>query len=468
VPEAEVCTAGLLLVVSREPSTLNSLWNLGRTHSWQIKQAASGLEAREQLESGLIPDLVLLDMTPGAMDILYALRWLHRARPELPVILLSCTGEPEAGEGVRSRARVDWLVKPIPEQQLGMVLQARLGTAIQKIAPASAGTEQISEDSFFIAATPVMRNLRAQIELLAKVNVPVLILGESGSGKEITARLIHKLSGPCWSRFLKAHCAALPTELLESEMFGYDRGALAGTHPDESEESASCARGTILLDEIAEMPGSLQARLLYAMQDKQFFRLGGESTFQVRILAATSTNIEQALNEKKLRMDLYKRLSVFTVHVPPLRKRKDDIPLLLEHFMNRMAKHYRLPPRPFSAELLWECQRYCWPGNVRELENFVKRYLVMEDDSIAANQRKSGLDPLPEEVSHLRVREQRTAEENNLKTLVRNIKGEAEKNVITTALEQTHWNRKEAAQLLRISYRGLLYKIQQYQLRPIA
>jgi two-component system, NtrC family, response regulator AtoC len=356
-----------------------------------------------------------------------------------------------------------------------MILKAHLGSGVYKSGSVSEGIESIGEDLFFVAASPTMRKLHAQAELLARVNVPVLILGESGSGKEITARLIHELSAPSCCRFLRVHCAALPGDLLESELFGYERGSFAGTPHIRQNPAESCDRGTLLLDEISEMPGSLQARLAHALQDKQLFRLGGASTLQVRILAATSINIEQALADKTLRMDLHHRLSVFTVHVPPLRKRKDEIPLLLDHFMNRMAECCGLLPRAIPAELVEECQRYSWPGNVRELGDFVKRYLVMEDGSLAPNDLKLRLDLLPEEAACRRLSKQSinnviesNSEESSLKTLVRSIKGETERNAIMTALEQTHWNRKEAAQLLRISYRGLLYKIQQYQLSPAA
>jgi two-component system response regulator AtoC len=355
-----------------------------------------------------------------------------------------------------------------------MILKAHLGSGVHKSDSASEGIS-IGEGLFFVAASPTMHKLRAQAKLLARVNVPVLILGESGSGKETTARLIHELSDPSCGRFLRVHCAALPGDLLESELFGYERGSFAGNPPIQQTAAESSERGTLLLDEICEMPSSLQARLAHALQDKQLFRLGGASKLQVRILAATSVNIERALADKTVRMDLHHRLSVFTVHVPPLRKRKDEIPLLLDHFMNRMAERCGLLPRAIPAELLEECQRYSWPGNVRELEDFVKRYLVMEDGSLAPNDLELRLDLVPKEPARRRLSKQpinnvieSDTEESSLKTLVRSIKGETEKNAIMTALEQTHWNRKEAAQLLKISYRGLLYKVQHYQLSPPA
>ncbi len=222
-----------------------------------------------------------------------------------------------------------------------------------------------------------MRKLRAQAELLAQVSAPVLILGEHGSGKELAARLIHKLSVRSGFRFLKVNCATLPGDVLESEIFGVANGN-GRTKPSKLE---LCQRGTLFLDEITEMPMSLQAKLLQALRDGYFVRLGGQSRIEmdVRILAATQVNIEQAIADRRLREDLYYRLSAFTVHVPALRQRKEEIPLLLGYFMNQLARRYSLPARIFSAAALDACQRHSWPGNLSELERFVKRYLVMGD-----------------------------------------------------------------------------------------
>jgi DNA-binding NtrC family response regulator len=336
--------------------------------------------------------------------------------------------------------------------------------------------EEISEDLFLAAGSPAMRKLRTQAELLAKVNVPVLIVGESGSGKEVAARLIHKFSVRSGCRFLNVNCAALPEDLLDGELFGYERGAFTGAVRTRQGKFEQCDKGTILLDEIAEMPAGLQAKLLHALQDKQFFRLGGEATISVdvRILAATNVNIEQALIERKLREDLYYRLNAFTLHVPPLRERKEEIPLLLEHFMNQLARHFDLKPRPLSPSLLDACQRYSWPGNLRELENVVKRFLVMGDESLETGELGAHLTDHREVAWPSSAAEESNpangsgdhADSSGLKKLVRTIKGEAERSAIASTLEKTHWNRKEAARQLRISYRCLLYKIQEYQLVP--
>jgi DNA-binding NtrC family response regulator len=332
--------------------------------------------------------------------------------------------------------------------------------------------DEISEDLSFVAASAAMRKIRAQAELLAKVDGPILILGESGSGKEVAARLIHKVSARSEYRFLKVNCARLASDLPENELFGYEGGASIGATEMNTGRFGLCDKGTVLLDEVTEMPARHQAKLLYLLQDKQL--RGSRVDVDVRILSATSVNIEKAVAEKRLREDLYYHLSAFTVQLPALRERRDELQVLLGYFMNRMARRYGLPPRSFSDALLAACQHYSWPRNLRELENFVKRYLVMGDEPAALSELgpKVGF-TVPEEVRQGRPLEQASRKDrdnsepaNGLKTLVRSIKGEAEKNVISSTLEKTRWNRKEAARLLSISYRGLLYKIEQYQLTP--
>jgi two-component system, NtrC family, response regulator AtoC len=310
-----------------------------------------------------------------------------------------------------------------------------------------------------------------QAELLAKLDVPVLIKGESGSGKEVVARLIHKLSNRPDCKFVEIDCGAFPADTLESELFGYERGVngAARSTPGKFE---LCQEGTIFLNAIEQLPASAQAKLLLFLQQKHFCRLGGKTPIRTdtRILAASNGSIEGAVAERKLRDDLYYCLSAFTLHIPSLRQRKDEIPFLLDYFMQRMARQYGLAPQTFSPELLEACRQYPWPGNLRELENFVKRYLVMGDDSLTQDEAPAILDSSSHAVTALpsgKEREKVTPiDSGSLKTLMRNIKGEAERNAIAGALEKTNWNRRAAARHLSISYRGLLYKIQQYQLIP--
>jgi two-component system response regulator AtoC len=228
-----------------------------------------------------------------------------------------------------------------------------------------------------------MTRIHEHLARIAAVNIPVLLLGESGVGKEFYARRIHRLSPRRHRTFLKINCAALPCELLESELFGYEAGAFTGAVKAKPGMIEVCNKGTILLDEIGELPPSLQPKLLQVLQDREFSRLGGRSlvTLDVRILAATNVDVEEALKAKRFREDLYRRLSASTIHLPPLRERRDEILPLLQYFMQRLGLWMGLTPKPISDRVLDACLRYSWPGNVRELENFVKRLLVLDDEN---------------------------------------------------------------------------------------
>jgi two-component system, NtrC family, response regulator AtoC len=311
-----------------------------------------------------------------------------------------------------------------------------------------------------------MKKIHSQAALVANVDIPVLLLGESGTGKEVLARLIHKLSPRAHRTFLKVNCAAVPADLLESELFGYEAGAFTGATHAKPGKFELCNKGTILLDEIGEMPPLLQAKLLHVLQDQTFSRLGGRTVIKVdvRILAATNIDIPEALATKRLREDLYYRLNAFTLSLPPLRDRKEEIPILLKHFMSRMSESYARSPLPLSPPLMEACLRHSWPGNLRELSNFIKRYLVLGDEHLAASE----LQPRPDggvgahfETSG-RAMVAGAEPGGGLKSLSRTAKDGAEAEAIAQALEQTNWNRKQAAALLQISYKALLYKIRQY------
>jgi len=335
--------------------------------------------------------------------------------------------------------------------------------------------EQIGDELYFVAASPVTRRLRTQAELLSQTDVPVLITGESGSGKATTARLIHSLSIRSSFEFKTVSCAALTADLLDSELFGCEKVGERGRLELKPGKFEQCAKGTILLDDIETMPTAVQSRLLQLLKTREFARFGGQSAVRVdvRILATTESNLERVVAEKKILDDLYYQLSAFDLHVPALRERREEIPLLLGHFMQRLTCRYGVPAPPFSAALLDACQNYSWPGNLRELEVFVKRFLVFRDEGAALEELQShrarggtrhfNAAGDGHTQKGMQGSEERTS---SLKSLVRSAKEEAERSAIAQALEETHWNRKAAARLLSVSYRALLYKIQEYQIVP--
>ena len=469
-----------LLVVSRDPTILRALWSIEEPSKWQLESAASGWAAMERVQSGVSLHLLLLDVPLGDTDGLHLLRWLRRLRPELPIILISDRGdEAKQQEAIQLGAR-DCLVRPLEDQQFQRIIKHHLSAescALEAdITKPDMG--QIGEDASLVAASLVMRQLLVQAELLAESDVPVMILGERGSGKETTARLIHTLSARSGFGFAKVNCAALPSDLLEAELFGSEHHGNGVPRPKPGRFELY-QKGTVLLEEISEMPLVLQAKLVQVLQQKRFVQPGTATLCEVdvRILATSSTPIEPAVSQGKLREDLYYIFSQYMIHVPPLRQRREEVPLLMHHFMHLLAKRYCLSPHSFSAVVLEACQSHSWPGNVGELEDFVKHHL-MEGNGREFGTSLSELEDVTTEARSMWLNSmgpqglsgnQSAATawgDGSLKSIVRNLKSEAEKTAIAATLEKTGWNRKAAAQQLKVSYRTLLYKIERYQLKP--
>jgi two-component system, NtrC family, response regulator AtoC len=328
--------------------------------------------------------------------------------------------------------------------------------------------EELGEGRFFLAASARMLEIHRQVKLLANTDLPVLILGESGTGKEVIAHAIHKHSQRSRHRFVNVNCAALPADLLESELFGHRKGAFTGAVRDRSGKFEMADRGTILLDEIGEMSAPMQAKLLHVLEDGRLTCLGAQESTKVdvRVLAATNVQIESALAERAFREDLYYRLSVFTIHVPPLRERIEEIPFLIAETIRRApAEMKNGRDCSFSARLMDLALLYDWPGNIRELRNFVTRTLILGDQDAAIRELETKIgvsgDAVPWE--HAVGAPLHCA---GMRSAVRDIRDRTEARMIQDALDASLWNRRNAAQYLHISYRSLLYKIARYQLAP--
>jgi transcriptional regulator with PAS, ATPase and Fis domain len=324
--------------------------------------------------------------------------------------------------------------------------------------------EVLNDGSIFVASSPAMLSIRQQIEKIAEYDIPVLILGESGTGKEVVARFLHTRSANARQPFLKVNCAALPGSLLESELFGYERGAFTGAVRGNPGKFELCKSGTILLDEIGEISPALQAKLLHVLQDKIVCRLGGNTTIRVeaRVIAATNVDICEALESGALRQDLYYRLNTFVLRIPPLRSRPEEIPHLLDYFVRRFAGLYGCPPVPPSQKLIAACMEYSWPGNIRELQSFTQRFLIQGDEERSINELRG----VGRVMTGHSVAADSTEEDSltNLKKLGRQVKSSAEKPAIEKILQETRFNRKAAARRLKISYKGLLRKLREYDL----
>ncbi len=460
---------GTVLVVDDEPSIRRYLQTLLEVEGYSAVPAASGREALEIVQGEQRPDLVILDVLMPEMDGLETLRRLMQVDSSLRVVMLSCTGEvATVVEAIKLGAQ-DYLTKPFEKSELDAALlkcqkRSELEREKERL---EEYCEQITEDLSFIASSAQMIRIREQVLQIAPVDVPVFLYGESGVGKEVIARMIHLRSPRATLPFIKVNCAALPSELLESELFGYEPGAFTGATRSKPGKFELANHGTIFLDEIAEMSTHLQAKLLHVLQDQQYSRLGGRAlvNVDVRVIAATNADVHEAMRSGRFREDLYYRLNVFTVHVPPLRERTKEIPILLNHFVTKYSQKLQKGAPPIPDQLVSAAINYNWPGNLRELENFAKRYVILED-----------CEAMLRELSLLRAREEAAdvapsgtnsvTQPQGLKSLVRGLKDQAEMQAIAQALDQTNWNRKEAAKLLNISYKALLYKIRQFNLDP--
>src|SRR5258707_2834028 len=315
-----------ILLVDDEPGMLRYIRTLLEVDDHHVETASTGEAALELVQKGLRPDLVLMDLLMPGIDGLETLEQLRKLQPGVKVVMLSCVNDTKKVVQAIHLGAADYITKPFQKAELDKVIDQCLGTNQQNY---TGEVEELADDVFFVAASPNMRKLRSQAALVANVEIPVLMLGESGTGNEVMARLVHKLSPRAHRTFLKVNCAAVPGDLLESELFGHEAGAFTGATHAKPGKFELCNKGTILLDEIGEMPALLQGKLVHVLQDQTFSRLGGRAVgkVDVRILAATNINIPEALATKRLREDLYYRLNAFTLSLPPLRDRKEAMPI---------------------------------------------------------------------------------------------------------------------------------------------
>ncbi|MDJ0849916.1 MAG: sigma-54 dependent transcriptional regulator [Myxococcota bacterium] len=458
-----------ILVVDDAEGVRSYLASLLEVSGYEVDTAEDGRRALALLEGGAAPDAIVLDVKMPGWDGLETLRRVREFDEDVPVVLLSVVGK--AGtivEAMRLGAS-DYLNKPFEEEELRSTLERVLGQRAARREKQRQAEGQDDEESIVWASAP-MRRVRDLLEQVADTDVTILIQGESGTGKEIVARTLHKLSNRSEKPFVKVNCAALPEELLESELFGYERGAFTGAHQRKPGKFEQANRGTIFLDEIGEMSPPLQAKLLQVLQDSSFHRLGGndEVAVDVRVVCATNRRLEEMVQEGSFRDDLFFRLNVVSVSLAPLRERREEIARLVATFGQRFAARYGRPHADFSERLMKALHTYSFPGNVRELENMIKRIIVLETEEpilqeISGHQRgERGASRLRELIEEIEA----TAGEVPLREVGRRAALEAERETIDRVLRHTQWNRKQAARLLQVSYKTLLQKIRDCELQP--
>ena len=457
-----------IAVLDANPAVLDYIHRI-LANRFSVSLYTEAQELSRSLRESPKPDLLLVDCNIADHrvdeDPLGLLANIHASNPSLPIVMLACSVEGELNQ-VLAAARmgaVDVILKPFRESDIDLAVQRCLKKPDKQIDGEDIDEIPLDDNISFVRCSKRMLEIESRCRLVARADIPVLILGESGTGKEVAAMLIHKMSARSQRSFLKVNCAAMPADLLESELFGYEQGAFTGAVKSKPGKFEICDKGTILLDEIAEMPPTLQAKLLQVLQDGSFARLGSRSSVKVdvRVIAATNVDIKEAIARKTFREDLYYRLNGFTLEMPPLRERIEEIPILCQHFMRKVAAKYECDPLPISPALMQALTSHTWPGNLRELENVVKRYLVLADEQAIMNE----LIPWRRAGSSASVAEH-PGDQKSLKHLVRNLKGGAEAAAIAQSLECSGWNRKAAANDLQISYKALLYKIKQYNLTP--
>jgi two-component system response regulator AtoC len=445
----------VVLVAAPEPSAQQHL--AGTLSEWGYEPVCAATMEAALLEIAQRRFLVsLLDLGNNVTDLLRRLK-TQGGSPGAIVVIADADASERAVEATALGAD-DFLQKPFSAEDLENVIKSALAR------PRRSWERTVDDearkrlrDEVGLWRSPKMSEVREIIEQAARVDVTVLICGETGAGKDVVARAIHDASVRETGPFIKVNCAAVPRELLESELFGHERGAFTGAHQLKIGKFESADRGTIFLDEIGDLHPALQGKLLHVLQDGQFSRVGGRSTVKVdvRVLAATNQDLEQAVAAGRFREDLYYRLNVIQVMVPPLRERPEEIPVLAEYFMQRYSQVFRREGLRLPPETLQRLMHHRFPGNVRELENMIKRMIVLGDPLL----RRSPLPGVPLPVDENGITRPAKAATLSLKDIARKAAQVAEREAILQALEQTQWNRVRAAKLLEISYRALLYKI---------
>jgi two-component system, NtrC family, response regulator AtoC len=476
----------LVLSVIRDAELRSMLKNALEARGHSVVESEEPSQARSLLDHGIHPDLLVFgpDLPGSETRISADLEFLRcAAAAGTRVCLLGSPAETEiyarAGrigmvsmvEAPLTRGRVESIAAELCREAGSGAESPRPGwEALQRSGHDDMRPliEELGENRYFLALSPAMREIHRQCLLLADLDVPVLILGESGTGKEVVANLIHSRSRRSRQKLLNVNCAALPVDLLESELFGHRQGAFTGAVRDRAGRFEQADRGTLLLDEIGEISAQMQAKLLHVLQDGQFTRLGGQQSTRVdvRILAATNIEMETALRERTFREDLYYRLSAFTIHVPALRQRREEIPWLIEETIRRAPAEIKAGSEiRFSSRLIDAACLCEWRGNIRELRNFVIRTLVLRDLDAALRELDAKSAPLAAAAA-VAPESSDSACASGMRAAVRDLKDRTEARMIREALDASGWNRRHAAQHLNISYRALLYKIQRHRLAP--
>jgi len=454
-----------VLTVEAEPTLQHHLTNLLQGWGYAPVAAGSVEEALAALATSRF-DFSLVAMEVDGTDGLEFLRRLKlQGGDPGPIIVLFDPSNTKRIEEAAALGADDFLQKPYkPEELENAIKGVRAGPRRLWGRPSADDLGFRLEQETALWRSPKMQEVQRVIEQAAQVDITILICGETGTGKDLVARAIHYRSSRQPRPFVKVNCAAVPRELLESELFGHERGAFTGAHQLKIGKFESANHGTIFLDEIGDLHPALQAKLLHVLQDGEFSRVGGKSTIKVdvRIIAATNQELEKAVAAGQFREDLFYRLNVLQIVVPPLRERAGEIPLLATYFTQRYSRLFNRPEFSIPPKVMGRLVQHTYPGNVRELENLVKRMIVLNDPLLTQTTLPQSKTDSDGNGTSNRVE----AQTPSLKQIAREAAQAAEREAMAKVLELTRWNRVKAAKLLKISYRALLYKIKDVGLAP--
>ncbi len=451
-----------ILIADDEATIRANLRLLLESEGYHVVEAADGIQASRVLEEQTVA-LALLDLKMPGRSGLDILRDHQDQLEHMPVIVITAMGGSSAPIEAMRLGAYDYITKPFDLDEVLFTVkraltQSALVAQVQALSAESDGAAKDVPEEELVGRTSAMLEIFKTIGRVASTQEPVLILGESGTGKELVANALHRNSSRADRPFIKVNCAALSPTLLESELFGHERGAFTGAVGSRTGRFEQANRGTLFLDEIGELNIELQAKLLRVLQFSQFERVGGNNTLQVdvRIVAATNKDLGDMVTQQRFRQDLYYRLNVVSIELPPLRARRDDIPLLVEHTVHRLARKYQWPQLAVSPEALRFLCDQPWPGNIREMHNVLARAAILSRGRII----------LPEDLSATGLLNPSSSSgpASDLSLSLKEILAETERRVIQHALEQVAWNRTKASRLLGISRRQLFDKILQYGL----
>ncbi|MEX1275999.1 MAG: sigma-54 dependent transcriptional regulator [Bacteroidota bacterium] len=452
------------LVVDDEPSSRLNIRDLLSMERFAVDEAGDGLDGLEMVKRNSY-DVVLLDIRMPKMDGLTTLKNIKLLQPMLPVIVFTAFGSSDRAIEAMKSGAFDYLTKPFDIDELVEVIRRAvehksLATEVQvlrqRLADVDAGEYQPDQ---FVSKSPSMQKIFKMIGKVAPSDVTVLIEGETGTGKELVANAIEYHSRRREKPFVKVNCSAIPEGLLESELFGHEKGAFTGAHQQRQGRFELADGGTLFLDEIGELSPALQPKILRVLEQGEFQRVGGKEALRVdvRVLAATNRNLQEEVQAGRFRKDLFFRLQVVHIVIPPLRERREDIPALVSHLLK---KHGGKRDLLATRQVLSLLKAYAWPGNVRELENVIERAVVLTPGRTITEEHIS----LPVVSTVDRAKYDRAAEASSL--ALRDILEKVERDVILAALERARWNKTRAAKLLKISRRVLFTKIKEYKLTP--